>query len=87
MTGHSVNNNTRVGLVISLFKFRSFDQLIPPELLQSLDIYSVVALYKQPFHTNKKLKCEPSDIKFFYLNKRKADDETAISEIIMIRGC
>ena len=29
---------------ISLFKFKSFDQLIPPRLPQSLDIYSVVAL-------------------------------------------
>ena len=29
---------------ISLFKFRSFDQLIPPKLPQILDIYSVVAL-------------------------------------------
>ena len=30
---------------ISLFKFKSFDQLIPPKLSQILDIYSVVALY------------------------------------------
>ena len=29
---------------ISLFKFKSFDQLIPPELPQILDIYSVVEL-------------------------------------------
>ena len=29
---------------ISLFKFKSFDQLIPPKLPQILDIYSVVAL-------------------------------------------
>ena len=29
---------------ISLFKFKSFDQLIPPRLPQILDIYSVVAL-------------------------------------------
>ena len=29
---------------ISLFKFKSFDQLIPPKLRQILDIYSVVAL-------------------------------------------
>ena len=28
---------------ISLFKFKSFDQLIPPKLPQILDIYSVVA--------------------------------------------
>ena len=27
----------------SLFKFKSFDQLIPPKLPQILDIYSVVA--------------------------------------------
>ena len=30
---------------ISLFEFKSFDQLIPPKLPQILDIYSVVALY------------------------------------------
>ena len=29
---------------ISLFKFKSFDQLIPPKLPNVLDIYSVVAL-------------------------------------------
>ena len=29
---------------ISLFKFKSFDQLIPHKLPQILDIYSVVAL-------------------------------------------
>ena len=29
---------------ISLFKFKSFGQLIPPKLPQILDIYSVVAL-------------------------------------------
>ena len=29
---------------MSLFKFKSFDQLIPPKLPQILDIYSVVAL-------------------------------------------
>ena len=29
---------------ISLFKFKSFDQLITPKLPQILDIYSVVAL-------------------------------------------
>ena len=29
---------------ISLFKFKSFDQLKPPKLTQILDIYSVVAL-------------------------------------------
>ena len=31
---------------ISLFKFKSFDQLIPPKLPQILDIYSVVALQR-----------------------------------------
>ena len=44
---HSVYNNTRMGLVISLFKFKSFDQFNtppPPKLTQILDIYSVVAL-------------------------------------------
>ena len=49
MTLHSVNNNTSMGLFIpacyiSLFKFKSFDRLIPPKLPQILDIYSVVAL-------------------------------------------
>ena len=39
-----MNNNTRMGLVISLFKFKSFDQFNPPKLPQILDIYSVVAL-------------------------------------------
>ena len=36
---------------ISLFKFESFDQLIPPKLPQILDIYSVVVLWvgAQPF--------------------------------------
>ena len=29
---------------ISLFKFKSFDQSIPPKLPQILDIYSVVTL-------------------------------------------
>ena len=29
---------------ISLFKFKSFEQLIPPKLPKILDIYSVVAL-------------------------------------------
>ena len=29
---------------ISLFKLKSFDQLIPPKLPQILDIYSVVVL-------------------------------------------
>ena len=29
---------------ISLFKFKSFNQLTPPKLPQILDIYSVVAL-------------------------------------------
>ena len=45
VTHHSMNNNTGMGLIIScLFKFKSFDQLIPPKLPQILDIYSVVAL-------------------------------------------
>ena len=44
MMRHSVNTNTRMGLVISLFKFKSFDQFNPPELPQILDIYSVVVL-------------------------------------------
>ena len=32
------------GSCISQFKFKSFDQLIPPKLPEILDIYSVVAL-------------------------------------------
>ena len=43
MTPNSVNNNARMGLVISLFKFKSFDQFNTPKLPQILDIYSVVA--------------------------------------------
>ena len=35
---------THVSCYISLLKFESFDQLIPPKLSQILDIYSVVAL-------------------------------------------
>ena len=31
MTRHSVNNNTRTGLVISLFKFKSFGQFNTPQ--------------------------------------------------------
>ena len=41
---HSLNNNTRMGLFISLFKYKSFDQSDPPESPQILDIYSVVVL-------------------------------------------
>ena len=45
MTGHYVNNNTRMGLVISLCSNSNhFVNLIPPKLPQILDIYSVVAL-------------------------------------------
>ena len=36
--------HTHGSCYISLFKFKSFDQLIPPKLPQILDIYSVVAL-------------------------------------------
>ena len=39
-----VNNNTRMGLIISLFKFKSFDQFDTLELPQILDIYPVVVL-------------------------------------------
>ena len=31
---------------ISLFKFKSFDQLIPPKLPEILDVYSIVALQR-----------------------------------------
>ena len=42
----SVNNNTGIGLVISLCpNSNHLISLIPPRLLQILDIYSVVALY------------------------------------------
>ena len=58
MTRHSVNNNTRMGsCYISLFKFKSFDQLTPPELPQILDIYSVVALWS--YFLQLKLTSEP----------------------------
>ena len=30
MMHHSVNDNTRMSLVISIFKFKSFDQFNPP---------------------------------------------------------
>ena len=40
--------NTSTGLVISLFKYKSFDQSDPPESPQILDIHSVVVLY-HPF--------------------------------------
>ena len=44
MVCHSVNNNTLMGLVISLcFGHKSF-QSDPPESPQILDIYSVVVL-------------------------------------------
>ena len=46
MTRHSVNNNTRMGLVISLCSNSNhFDQFNPPRLPKILDIYSAVALY------------------------------------------
>ena len=41
---HSVNSNTRMGLVFRLLKFKFFDQFNPPESPQILDIYSVVVL-------------------------------------------
>ena len=42
---HSVYNNTRMGLVISLCSnSNQFITLIPPKLPQILDIYLVVAL-------------------------------------------
>ena len=43
--GHYVNNNTRMGLVISLCSNSNhFISLIPPKLPQILDIYLLVAL-------------------------------------------
>ena len=36
--------HTHGSCYISLFKFESFDQLLPPKLSEILDIYSVVAL-------------------------------------------
>ena len=48
MTSHSVNNNTRVGLVISLSPTSNhLTSLIPPKLPEILDIYSVVVLVPQ----------------------------------------
>ena len=45
MTCHSVNNNTRMDLVISLCSNSNhLISLIPPKLPEILDIYSVVAL-------------------------------------------
>ena len=42
---HSVNNNTRMGLVISLYlNSNHLISLIPPKPPQILDIYSVVVL-------------------------------------------
>ena len=38
MVCHSQNNNTHTGLVISLFKHKSFDQSGPHESPQILDI-------------------------------------------------
>ena len=44
MTGHSVNNNTAMGLVIFLCSNSNhLMSLTPPKLPQILDIYSVVA--------------------------------------------
>ena len=47
MVSHSLNNNTRTGY-ISLFKYKSFGQAVPPppppESPQILDIYSVLVL-------------------------------------------
>ena len=39
------HHTTHWSFYISLFKFKSFDQLVPPKLLQILDIYSGVALW------------------------------------------
>ena len=44
MSHHSVNNNTRMGLVISLCSNSTIDRFNPPELPQILDIRE---LYKQ----------------------------------------
>ena len=49
MMRHSVNNNTRMGLVIYLLNSNQLISFIPPKLPQILDIYSVVALYKESF--------------------------------------
>ena len=44
MMSHSVNNNTRTGLVCLFVQIKSFYQFNPPEPPQILDIYSVVVL-------------------------------------------
>ena len=47
MTRHSVNNSTRMGLVISLCSNSNhLISLIPQKLPQILDVYSVVVLYE-----------------------------------------
>ena len=45
MTRHSVNNNTRMGVVVSLCSNSDhlISTLIPPKLPPILDMYSVVA--------------------------------------------
>ena len=42
---HLLNNNTRTGLVISLFKCKYFNQSDSPKWPQILDVYSVVVLW------------------------------------------
>ena len=44
MTRHSVNNNTRMGLVILFVQIQIIWSVNTPKLPQILDIYSVVAL-------------------------------------------
>ena len=41
---HLLNNNTRTGLVISLFNCKYFNQSDSPKWPQILDLYSVVVL-------------------------------------------
>ena len=52
MTRHSVNNNTRMGLVTYHLNSNHLISLIPPKLPQILDIYSVVALYLLTIYTS-----------------------------------
>ena len=57
---------------IVLFKFKLFDQLIPPKLPQILDIYSVVALQKRfSMHIKGKFKREQGQLKA-YIGLEKA---------------
>ena len=67
MMRHSVNNNTCMGLVISLFKFKPFDQFNTPKLPQSLDIYSGVGLQLEKLPSFKVIACSILEFRAIYL--------------------